>query len=1113
MSLHLIGASAGTGKTERLSHVVADALAVHAEPKLEIEGLIAVTYTRKAEAELKSRIHQTLIRRGAYDEAQRLPLAYIGTIHAICKRLLTEFALAVGISPSLDVLPEEASERALAELLEAALDHEHQKKLEDVCRRLRPNWDGENRRHNRIPDAEDLLELARSNKIAAAELPRMAERSIAGLVPILGRRHDDGAGITEALRSELEVALRKLGSGDGVQLTDTAINVLTDAARDLETRGELPWGSWARLATIQASANQRDVMAPVNLAAARHREHPQFHDDLCDYLRLLYNAVSKGLAGYAAWKEERRYIDYVDMEERALDLLGQPEVADDLRGRLQLLVVDEFQDTSPLQLALFLKLDALCPRSVWVGDRKQSIFAFRGADPALMDAVVARVLDRGSTAEVLDTNYRSRKALVDFCSDVFAKAFSLHGYEPKDVRVRSKDESDDPRLATLPPLGCWLLEAKSNAEEAKALAAAVGRMLAAPSSTPVLDRVTGRIRDVAPPDIAVLVATNDEALGVAQALGALGISAATPRKRLLETPEGTMLHAALRVVADPFDTAARAQIEALTEFDGRDPDAWLLQLLEAHASNEAAPHSELLAKLDRDRAFTLKLSPIECVDALVGALDLCARCMRWSSPEERLANLEAFRGLAAAYEAEVRTAHAAGSIVGFLHFLEQAATAQREDSDRGRRDDQHVTGTDAVQICTYHRAKGLEWPVVVLASLHSKTRAFGIPPDAAAVRLERGGRWQYFSAAPESESTAIEVDDPLKGRWLRFWPWPYGTKVAASLVEEVGRQPESQRLVDAAARESLRLLYVGFTRARDHLIFAVRAKKKEKKATKTKPVSVEITLGAEWLETIHAGQGALLQLPTSSNELQQVLVQGAPSVMARVWWIEPVLSSAQISLQLARSWYSAVEAPARPDYRIAPSRAAIDLPELASEEWQVTIHQLGERISLVGSNLSMNEIGNAVHAVFAADPIDRPTEIRSAIVERVLAGYGLSSALRADRLLKAQDTLKAWLDSRYAGSHWRREVPIAGAIETPAGRREIHGAIDLLLETDAGWILIDHKTFPGAESEWESRALDHAPQLTAYRRALSVCSDKPVLRSFIHLPIGGSILELIRREL
>ncbi|HET6149141.1 MAG TPA: UvrD-helicase domain-containing protein, partial [Polyangia bacterium] len=280
MNLHIISASAGTGKTETLSRVVADALGAAGDARIDVEGLMAVTYTHKAEAELKSRIRGTLIKRGAYDEAQRLPLAYVGTVHAICKRLLGEFALSAGLSPAMDVLPEASSEHALTQALEAALDPDHLRQLDTVCRRLRPNWDATKRRYAWIPDAEDLIELTRSNRIAPATLPAMARRSIEGMLPLLGRRRKDPQPIDDGLRAELDRALKHLGAGDDTKVTANAIDALREAKRTFTLSGELPWATWAQLAELSAARAHEDVMAGVQTAAARHREHPRFHDDV-----------------------------------------------------------------------------------------------------------------------------------------------------------------------------------------------------------------------------------------------------------------------------------------------------------------------------------------------------------------------------------------------------------------------------------------------------------------------------------------------------------------------------------------------------------------------------------------------------------------------------------------------------------------------------------------------------------------------------------------------------------------------------------------------------------------------------------------------------------------
>ncbi len=97
-------------------------------------------------------------------------------------------------------------------------------------------------------------------------------------------------------------------------------------------------------------------------------------------------------------KTQKGLIDFVDQEQRLFQLLDHPTVEETLREELQLLMVDEFQDTSPIQLALFLKLSRLADQVIWVGDIKQSIYGFRGSDPTLMTAVVNRVVEDGNPA-------------------------------------------------------------------------------------------------------------------------------------------------------------------------------------------------------------------------------------------------------------------------------------------------------------------------------------------------------------------------------------------------------------------------------------------------------------------------------------------------------------------------------------------------------------------------------------------------------------------------------------------------------------------------------------------------------------------------------------------
>ena len=149
-------------------------------------------------------------------------------------------------------------------------------------------------------------------------------------------------------------------------------------------------------------------------------------------------------------------IDFVDQEVLALELLTRPELVERLRGEIDLVLVDEFQDTSPLQLAIFLALAELAPRSVWVGDQKQSIFGFRGTDPALMDAAIDAILG-GDEPETLTTSYRSRRQLVALTSDVFVEPFGSRSI-PRIARANRRQRS---RNACRPRSVCRALAAAS----------------------------------------------------------------------------------------------------------------------------------------------------------------------------------------------------------------------------------------------------------------------------------------------------------------------------------------------------------------------------------------------------------------------------------------------------------------------------------------------------------------------------------------------------------------------------------------------------------------------------------------------------------------------------
>src|SRR5690606_626595 len=124
--------------------------------------------------------------------------------------------------------------------------------------------------------------------------------------------------------------------------------------------GRFPaWGTWATLARGPNTQRARTHTITVQRVAELHVEHPRLRADLARLITLMFEVASDALAAYQEHKRATGAIDFVDQEALALVLLRRPDVQEALRGQLDLVLVDEFQDTSPIQLAVFIELARL----------------------------------------------------------------------------------------------------------------------------------------------------------------------------------------------------------------------------------------------------------------------------------------------------------------------------------------------------------------------------------------------------------------------------------------------------------------------------------------------------------------------------------------------------------------------------------------------------------------------------------------------------------------------------------------------------------------------------------------------------------------------------------
>jgi hypothetical protein len=189
---------------------------------------------------------------------------------------------------------------------------------------------------------------------------------------------------------------------------------------------------------------------------------------------------------------------------------------------------------------------------------------------------------------------------------------------------------------------------------------------------------------------------------------------------------------------------------------------------------------------------------------------------------------------------------------------------------------------------------------------------------------------------------------------------------------------------------------------------------------------------------------------------------------------------------------------------ILPSSVALG----ASEAVEVMIPDtLGFKVALKGHVTAMDRLGDAIHEFLAGDG-DRSMDARIALAQRLVDGHEVAGAVDPSDVPKVADALTAWVEGRFgARGTWLREWPVRWLVPTDP-RRLLIGEIDLAIELPGGFVIIDHKSFPGDADARDARAKAYAGQLAAYAAAMHAATGKPVLGTFIHFPVRGEVQEV-----
>jgi ATP-dependent exoDNAse (exonuclease V) beta subunit len=1094
-----VEAGAGTGKTTQLvGRVVA-----LVEDGVSLASIAAITFTEAAAAELRDRIRERLERRSVdpdtFDQVRRhcaaaldeIDMAAISTLHAFAYRLLAEHAVAAGLPPQIEVLDEVRSQLEFEQRWTAFVD-ELMEAPEQEAAVVRAHHLGV-RIEARYPNQASFRDVAR----------------------LLGQNWDRLSGLLEAAPP-----------GSPPPVDRTAIGPALDALDALDTTCATP-----------EACNQQRVLRAIRpaLEALRHgtddeacaalgdpevtrrkgrggRAHCADPGAVYDALQVLFAAVvsererlvddvmrrfGARLARFTVDQAEQRAgegrLEFHDLLVLARRLVRtDPDARRVLHDRYSRLLLDEFQDTDPIQIELATLVAAVVDGEVdrWqdvdpepgrlflVGDAKQSIYGFRRADIRVFMA--ARERFAGNRPVALTENFRTLPPIIDWVNRFFGAVMHEEPgrqppYAPLDA-FRSAPAADHrPVLMGGPHEDLKAAEIREleAADVARALADIQGR----PDAWPVWDPSQAGWRPARMDDVAVLIPARTSLRFLERALRNEGVRYRVDTGALVyDTQEVIELLAALRVLDDPADglslvAALRSPLFGCGDDDlvtyrqaggrwdltRRVPDdlldhpvgramTWLADLHRQRWWRE--PSGLLLAIIEQRRAFELAFAEERPRDVW--------RRVRFLVDQARL--FEESEG---------------GGLRDFLAWAE----LQRHEAARIHEPVLPEADDRSARIMTIHGAKGLEFPITVVSGLSTQWGSARSGPTVvwddegrAAVRLTGSARTDNFDVIADFEA-------------------------------------EMQRA------ERLRLLYVALTRARDHLLITTHHKASGSDTVRSFGQQIELVMGeadglSRRLDDVLAPPDRVTgpSPPSEPEDRPGVGFEGPATSGARAAWIDDrrrLLREAARPATVSATAVAALGLGSDPEEGVAPVE---------------TDDQAVFRRGRAGT-----AIGRAVHAVLQDGDLRTGTDFddlaRAAASAEAVPWAADEVAARA-RSATRSDAVRAAVA---ADRHWR-ELPVVA----PVGPATVEGYVDLLYQEGDELVVVDYKTDRlRGPADVDEKADRYRLQGAAYAVALEQATglrvrecvfvfateDDPVERTVADLgPAKAEVRELLASE-
>jgi len=1102
-----VGAGAGSGKTK----VLVDRVIELVDQGTDLDSIVAMTFTEKAAAELRERVRDILatVPESGSSKVEELRLAALGkvdlsqltTIHGFCRSVLASRPLEAGITPGFRVLDRLESDL----LLDAAASEEIARLQQDDSETL----EGALLAGGNLTGLRELAHAIRRYPDLEPELPGAPEESIEDVIAALLDTarlivsYADVIPVKDSLLQQAGEALRQESylRAEGLDIHDRAaalgrvrIHKNVGAKANWDASGEVR-EAFARLKPAWIELQQRRDGAVAG-----------YKGEQLAYLIQQAECIGNN---YEDRKAELGGLDFDDLLLGTKNLLEtEPPVAEQIKRSYQYILVDEFQDTDPIQAWIVQRLaeavgkrarrieDAVPGRGrlFLVGDANQGIYRFRRADLSVFQKARTQLLKEGEETR-LEVNFRSTPRLVEVANKIFPGLLTSGEY--RNLIAHRKEDTQGPSVSLL-DLDTFLGNGKGGRSggkdpsihevriaEARALAGWIQDRIGA--GWTMFDKELEEWRPVTYRDIAVLVRTYTGVPTFENELERCGIPYRVSGGRaFFQRLEVLQTMPVLRAIADPGDeVAVVAALRSLyfgvsdeslvrwagsgrpfTYLDSGDRpvnDAFIEEHLDREADAPLIQARMVLAGLHREAAFRPPSGLLRRLYELTRALPLHALK---PDGDRRIANLLKLSDLAAAYEEAATSlmeegAGEIGSLDGLVRYLEQQRRAAAEE-ESALVDE----AGDGLNLMTIHSAKGLEFPVVAI--------------------LDRSYAPRFLDMAIANRAQGTVT---VCGAGLEPPVWEERKK-----AEEVEQDAEAQRL-----------MYVAFTRARDHVVLCGQRSRSGDDKGFLAPLEAALSALAE--EGEEEGTGLVEWIAPSAPVSREEVPHRLPYDVEEPS-TEEIEQAVRRRRQRRDDWQAAISR-ARCSLMTRASRLAarrefvppvgIDTTGIAGAEgggeaitsdWYARLR--GTRVHAAMELAALYGTG-AEEACRAVSESGDPARIFSEICDLVACGISLLEEART----------QGW---RVAAAEW--PLLLGSACEllpgiVGEGIEVLTGTVDLILEDpEENLLVVDYKT-GGAGSrklqQW------YRGQLQAYRAMLERSTQRTVSAEIWSLAMGERI--------